>query len=157
MLIWLVWYLHGHLCLLKLEQSQMYMWTHVYPYSKVQGANMGPTWVLSAPDGPHVGPMNLAIRVSILDRLKPIIRCTRILCVGYPSSFSEDDGWVHMSTTWRDHTLSCPLCYRRVVSSFEKNVICYLRGHQNGRARFLINTSRWEITLTMNAARHSVL
>ena len=26
------------------------------------GANMGPTWVLSAPDGPHVGPMNFAIR-----------------------------------------------------------------------------------------------
>ena len=25
-------------------------------------ANMGPTWVLSAPDGPHIGPMNLAIR-----------------------------------------------------------------------------------------------
>ena len=25
---------------------------------------MGPTWVLSAPDGPHVGPMNLAIRVE---------------------------------------------------------------------------------------------
>ena len=23
---------------------------------------MGPTWVLTAPDGPHVGPMNLAIR-----------------------------------------------------------------------------------------------
>ena len=32
------------------------------PDSKVHGANMGPTWVLSAPDGPHVGPMNLAIR-----------------------------------------------------------------------------------------------
>ena len=31
------------------------------PDSKVNGANMGPTWVLSAPDGPHVGPMNLAI------------------------------------------------------------------------------------------------
>ena len=29
--------------------------------SKVHGANMGPTWALSAPDGPHVGPMNLAI------------------------------------------------------------------------------------------------
>ena len=26
---------------------------------------MGPTWVLSAPDGPHVGPMNLAIWVDI--------------------------------------------------------------------------------------------
>ena len=35
------------------------------PDSKVHGANMGPTWVLSAPDGPHVGPMNLAIRVVI--------------------------------------------------------------------------------------------
>ena len=23
---------------------------------------MGPTWVLSAPDGPHAGPMNFAIR-----------------------------------------------------------------------------------------------
>ena len=33
-----------------------------HPNSKVHGAHMGPTWVLSAPDGPHVGPMNLAIR-----------------------------------------------------------------------------------------------
>ena len=32
------------------------------PVSKVQWANMGPTWVLSVPDEPHVGPMNLAIR-----------------------------------------------------------------------------------------------
>ena len=31
--------------------------------SKVHGANMGPTWVLSAPDGSHVGPMNLTIMV----------------------------------------------------------------------------------------------
>ena len=29
------------------------------PDSKVHGANMGPTWVLSAPDGPHVGPWTL--------------------------------------------------------------------------------------------------
>ena len=35
---------------------------HANPNSKVHGANMGPTWVLSVPDGPHVGPMNLAIR-----------------------------------------------------------------------------------------------
>ena len=35
-----------------------------FPDSKVHGANTGPTWVLSAPDGPHVGPMNLAIRVG---------------------------------------------------------------------------------------------
>ena len=32
------------------------------PDSKFHEANMGPTWVLSAPDGPHVGHMNLAFR-----------------------------------------------------------------------------------------------
>ena len=31
------------------------------PDSKVHGTNMGPTWVLSAPVGPHVDPVNLAI------------------------------------------------------------------------------------------------
>ena len=35
-----------------------------YPDSKDHGANMGPTWVLSAPDGPRFGPMNLAVRLS---------------------------------------------------------------------------------------------
>ena len=30
-----------------------------YPDSKVHGASLGPTWVLSAPDGPHVGPWTL--------------------------------------------------------------------------------------------------
>ena len=34
-----------------------------HPDSKVHVAYMGPTWVLSAPGGPHVGPMNLAIWV----------------------------------------------------------------------------------------------
>ena len=32
------------------------------PDSKVHGAIMGPNWALSAPDGSHVGPMDLAIR-----------------------------------------------------------------------------------------------
>ena len=34
------------------------------PDSKVHVANVGPTWVLSAPGGPHVDPMNFAIRVG---------------------------------------------------------------------------------------------
>ena len=34
------------------------------PDSKVHEANMGPTWVLSAPGEPHVGPVNLTTRVS---------------------------------------------------------------------------------------------
>ena len=36
---------------------------HFVPDSKVHGANMGPTWVLPVSDGPHVGPMNLAIKI----------------------------------------------------------------------------------------------
>ena len=34
----------------------------MYPDNKVNVANMGPTWVLSDSGGPHVGPMNLAIK-----------------------------------------------------------------------------------------------
>ena len=36
---------------------------HIYPDSKVHGANMGPTWGRQDPGVPHVGPMNIAIRV----------------------------------------------------------------------------------------------
>ena len=32
------------------------------PYSKVHGAYMGPTWGRQDPGGPHVGPVNFAIR-----------------------------------------------------------------------------------------------
>ena len=35
-----------------------------FPKSKVHGANIGPTWVLSPPGGPHVGPINLAVKVT---------------------------------------------------------------------------------------------
>ena len=47
----------------------------VVPDSKVHGANMGPTWVLSAPDGPHVGPMNFAI----WDSLTVVTLCVIVL------------------------------------------------------------------------------
>ena len=36
----------------------------ITPDNKAHGDNMGPTWVLSAPDGPHVGLVNLAIKES---------------------------------------------------------------------------------------------
>ena len=49
------------ICCHKTSASHLF---EVIPDSKVHGANMGPTWVLSAPAGPHVGPMNLAIRVG---------------------------------------------------------------------------------------------
>ena len=37
--------------------------TRGHPDSKVRVTNVGLTWVLAAPGGPYVGPMNLAIRV----------------------------------------------------------------------------------------------
>ena len=38
---------------------------HRYPDNKVHGANMGPTWIMSAPDGPPVCSMNIAIWVRL--------------------------------------------------------------------------------------------
>ena len=38
---------------------------YVSPDSNIHGANMGPTWVLSAQSGPHVSPINLVIRVDM--------------------------------------------------------------------------------------------
>ena len=44
---------------------ETYYCMHNIPDSKVHGTNIGLTWVMSAPDGPHVGPMKLAIRNTI--------------------------------------------------------------------------------------------
>ena len=56
---------HWYTMFLHLQLSPAYMLHNSFPESKIHGANMGPTWVLSAPDGPHVGPMNFAIWVMI--------------------------------------------------------------------------------------------
>ena len=55
----IVWIMHRECN----ELAPMMQLIQLYPDSKVQGANMGPTWVLSARDGPHVGPMTFAIWV----------------------------------------------------------------------------------------------
>ena len=61
-----------------------------FPDSKVHGVNMGPIWVLSAPDGPHVGPMNLIFRVSVTCELYKI----QYVCCGCPAASDDnnDDG-----------------------------------------------------------------
>ena len=45
-----------------MEPCEIQRYKQKNPDSKVHGAVMGPTWVLSATDGTHVGPMNFAIR-----------------------------------------------------------------------------------------------
>ena len=52
-----------------------------HPDSKVHGANMGPNWVLSAPDGPHVGPINLVNRADhehCIQYAVSVAKCTDI-------------------------------------------------------------------------------
>ena len=49
---------------LELTQYNQYVQTG-YPDSKVHGANMRFIWGRRDQGGPHVGPMNLAIRVDI--------------------------------------------------------------------------------------------
>ena len=52
----------AHLCYKICRQSGL-LWSQI---TKFMGPPWGPpSWVLSAPDGPHVGPMNLAIRVVV--------------------------------------------------------------------------------------------
>ena len=55
-----------------------------FPDSTVHGTNMGPTWVLSAPDGPHVGPMNLDIRLSTRLQCLPLSHHYFLLCFLHP-------------------------------------------------------------------------
>ena len=71
-----------------------------FPDSKIHGANMGPTWVLLAPDGPHVGPMNLAIRVIDICTLR--VKCLWDLNQDTKPFFAENGFenvvmfWCHM-------------------------------------------------------------
>ena len=43
-----------------IEKQSTTVLTKIITDSKVHGDNMGPIYVLSAPNGPHAGPMNLA-------------------------------------------------------------------------------------------------
>ena len=58
------------------------------PDSKVHGANMGPTWVLSVPDGPHIGLKNLAIR-DIIERSHKVLKPQDL----YLELYNHSDIW----------------------------------------------------------------
>ena len=58
-----------------------------YPDSKVHGANMGPNWVLSVPDGHHVGTTNLAIRVHAVVRFRTFMGPNWYTIVVLPSVY----------------------------------------------------------------------
>ena len=64
--------------------------TGKYPDSKVHGANMGPTWVLSGPDGPHISPLNFAIRVDSLE-VQKIVKLKSNHCVLRNALYGMDE------------------------------------------------------------------
>ena len=72
---------------------------HDDPDSKVHVAKMGPTWVLSAPDRPHVGPMNLAIwGCNTMMTFSTLLT----ICAGYTLFFARNsptDSQQHRETT----------------------------------------------------------
>ena len=74
------------------------------PESKVHGANMGPTWVLSAPDGPHVGPVNLAIRAPYRQPDMGYCLCTALKSMLVNTLRPEQTG------CWRLITFK-PMCF----------------------------------------------
>ena len=78
-----------------------------YPDSKVHGANMESTWVLSAPVGPHVGPMNLSIRRALKYPETVVMEGRRMV------------GWM----SWHGHHICYFLSFRmgEVVTSLRCN------------------------------------
>ena len=71
---------------------------------------MGSTWILSAPDGPHVGPMSLAIRDHIPELLN---KFPKYLIV-----------WIKTHSLF---SISCNIkCYLIDLFSYNVNLICYL-------------------------------
>ena len=77
--------------------------SHHFPDIKVHGANMGPTWVLSAPDGPHVGPINLAIKVVL----------PGVLCMFYQWNLVTANTTIHIAF----HHLFFPLSVALVLGT----------------------------------------
>ena len=67
--IGVVWSIYLWPSLLPLEQSYKFLpshWGDHIPNIKIHGANMGPIWGREDPGGPHVGPMDLAIWVWLI-------------------------------------------------------------------------------------------
>ena len=61
------------------------------PDNNVYGAIMGPTWVLLAPDGPHIGPMNFAIWDSTGETAMDDLEITWIQSFWYNHSIHEQN------------------------------------------------------------------
>ena len=78
-----------HNILLCCHSCQVRCGYNVIADSNVHGANMGPTWGLSAPDGPHAGPINFAIRDGHIDDLRQDCSSSGELEMGFLQSYNK--------------------------------------------------------------------
>ena len=100
-----------------------------FPDSKIHGANMGATWGRQDPGGPHVGPMNLAIRelISCAKNFSSIMKCLRWNQIPHHlrnmTSKNLKTNWNHVNfnLTKCQHTVLFQLCY-----TFHKIIECTL-------------------------------
>ena len=99
--------------------------------SKVHGANMRPTWVLSAPDGPHVGPMNLAVRVVIDKRTHGQHRQRQYpgatTGLGQNTDFLQDLSWIQPWIKQISNELGIISRQYQAVNPLRLNVITFAK------------------------------
>ena len=100
-----------------------------FPDSKVHKANIGPTWVLSAPDGPNVGPMNLCIGVGSKNKMKCKMKEAMLeSCVYY----DEVMAWGRLPHNWpfmmRNHRLSMVSTHKDVMMTSSNGNIFRVTG-----------------------------
>ena len=133
------------------RETSLHAWVHVVPYlvdafqvrfhwqithkkwvadlgspdSKVRGANMGPIWVLSAPDGPLVGPMSFAIwgsfSQSVITQIGQSCHIIPVLLIGQLL-------WTKISTSWkRTFQHLCHKYFQRCTCKICQS--CFLSGY----------------------------
>ena len=97
---------------------------------------MGPTWVLLAPGGPHVGPMNLAVSVSLLPRIS--------IPINQPSHWSKINCFLSVCyLVYQDQQLT--LIYGYVIWSLRKSIRLVAFSDKHCHRRFLITSSfNWQ-------------
>ena len=124
---------------------------NIYPDSKVHGANIGPTWVLSAPDGPHVGPMNFAIRAGMTwlpqsENLVQVHSWTKVYRIFFQRA---------VTSRWRGKSTICQF-RNGDTSNFYKFVKCHRR-RRNGHGPVPLNNEqrfKFAMSTYTRAAHH---
>ena len=116
----------GHLSNFHKGMSLLTLWPFLslilwhYPYSKVHGANMGPIWGRQDPGGPHVGPMNLAIRVymSYISLAHHTAQMNPVVFIFHKANASPASWVANVFPEERSHSS----LFTRVISNFRQSL-----------------------------------